>query len=309
MEIVTTPGAVNGKAKASRVAWKHGEWIFLQVESLLYQASAVTGDLELAKSRKGERPAFLVALLEDLATQGVLLTEHGNTKRAPRDAVWTVRSAASEELNAKSKPYQAIIVSTALAPHLPGLEDANYAPTIVPSDDDIEQQTAPQASPEPVAATSSTLPSGNTSAEADDPLSMLDAIDPLPTSPVETFHSLGQPLPPLPELPQGFQIAPDTPQPGRKSRPNDLNGNLTTRNPSESLMPTHNTKPLTAAILNAKIRAATTEYGLEIRQIGDRKIAIFDADEVSKDYKFDPENLPEGVKFIAEKGCLVMVAE
>lgn len=124
------PGRVNGTNAANRVAWKHGEWLYISDAKLRAAIAKMTGDTDYNMlPHRGNMHAFTLELMAQLAAAGNLLQEHDGQKFSEKRALFTTKSAVPGKTPVENK---FILVANVRA--FPGLEnaaDCKAAPQIV----------------------------------------------------------------------------------------------------------------------------------------------------------------------------------
>lgn len=128
--VLLEPGRVNGANAASRVAWKHGEWLYINDARLRGAVARKTGDSGYNNlPHRGNMHGFTLELMAQLSEMGALLKEHNGRKFSEKRAIYTTRSAVPGKTSIESK-----FVIVAKASAFPGLEnaaDCKTAPEIV----------------------------------------------------------------------------------------------------------------------------------------------------------------------------------
>lgn len=128
--VLLEPGRVNGANAATRVAWKHGEWLYISDAKLRAAVAAATGDSGYNMlPHRGNMHAFTLELMAQLAAAGFLLQEHKGRKFSEKRALYTTASSVPGKTAVESK-----FVMVANVKAFPGLEnaaDCKAAPQIV----------------------------------------------------------------------------------------------------------------------------------------------------------------------------------
>ena len=242
VDVIESPEAINSKNRNMRVAWKHGDWVYVQIKPLMGQVAGLTDELGLAEKGPA-RSRFLDALLHSLATKGVLFRGEDANRVAPENAIWTVQSSGAGQ-NGRATPYEALIVHGSIADNIHALPDCTYPPHIV--------ENGKPSSVQP-----------HTAKAAEEPLNLvLDATEPE--------------------------------QGGRTASEYDV------------VAFTCHEKPLTLNALASCAGDETSMYGRILRETSTGKFALFDEDELAKDFSFDISDLPSGITYLANKRKLVV---
>lgn len=128
--VLLEPGRVNGTNVSTRIAWKHGEWLYISDAKLRAAVANLTGDSEYnTLPHRGNMHPFTLGLMAQLAESGNLLQEHDGRKFSEKRALFTTRSAVPGKAPVDSK---FVLVANVRA--FPGLEnaaDCKAAPQIV----------------------------------------------------------------------------------------------------------------------------------------------------------------------------------
>lgn len=124
------PGRVNGTNASTRVAWKHGDWLYISDAKLRAAVSTMTGDTGYnVLPHRGNMHAFTLELMAQLAATNNLLQTHDGQKFSEKRALYTTRSSVSGKTPVESK-----FVLVANVKAFPGLEnaaDCKVAPEII----------------------------------------------------------------------------------------------------------------------------------------------------------------------------------
>lgn len=130
VEALSEYGAVNGQSKASRLAWKNGQWAFIL---LIPCAERIAAKLDLPPVQPGGegRSLGITMLLDQLAAAELLYC--GDPARAPRAAIWNVTSDTRGNVE-EARKYQVIVASTRVAAYLDNIPDCDHRPTITDAD-------------------------------------------------------------------------------------------------------------------------------------------------------------------------------
>jgi len=114
------PGRVNGTNATTRVAWKHGEWLYINDARLRSVVADRTGDSGYnALPHRGNMHTFTLDLMAQLAAGGNLLQEHEGHKFSEKRAIYTTTSAVPGKT-----PVESRFVIVARVGAFPGLENA-----------------------------------------------------------------------------------------------------------------------------------------------------------------------------------------
>lgn len=128
--ILLEPGRVNGTNTSTRIAWKYGEWLYINDAKLRNAVAERLGDSDYAKlPHRGNMHPFTLDLLAQLAANGNLLQEHENRKYSEKRAIYTTRSAVPGKTPVDSKFV--IVAKTAAFPGLENAADCKAQPVIV----------------------------------------------------------------------------------------------------------------------------------------------------------------------------------
>ncbi len=286
LEAIENPGAVNGKDRSKRLAWKHGEWLYVMKDGLLPSVAGIAGDLTLIQPKEGSGERFMTALLHDLAARGLLLIQHEGETREPGDALWSVKSARSAEVEDATTPYTAFIVKVDVAIQTAQIPDCAYPPQIV-----------------------STLQHGATRTPiALDALMEGDlALPALPPLASEASDEDGQPSETGARL--VYAEAP------RRREGSERNGGARRGPSSEEKMRhmsqkhgtfTCNGIALTYDALANLAACGSPEFGLRLKEINGKRLALFDRARLAEAFIFDIEALPDDVRHLVEQDVLVV---
>ena len=286
LEAIETPGAVNGKDRSKRIAWKHGEWLYVMKDGLLPSVAGIAGDLTLIQPKQGSGERFMTALLHDLAARGLLLTQHEGETREPGDALWSVKSARSADVQDTTTPYAAFIVRVDVAIQTAQIPDCAYPPQIV---------SRSQPGPTRVAIALDAL--------MDDDF-VLPPLPPLPSeAPAEDGH------PPETGAPTVYAEAPQWPQ--RSDRNAGSRRGLSSDAKARHTSQKHDTFTCNGIVLTydalANLAACgSPEFGLRLKEINGKRLAVFDRAQLAKAFVFDIEALPDDVRHLVEQDVLVV---
>lgn len=128
--VLMEPGRINGTNASTRVAWKHGEWLYISDAKLRAAVAKLTGDSGYNMlPHRGNMHPFTLELMAQLASSGNLLQEHEGQRFSEKRALFTTQSAVPGKTPVESK---FILVANVRA--FPGLEnaaDCKAAPQIV----------------------------------------------------------------------------------------------------------------------------------------------------------------------------------
>ncbi len=286
LEAIETPGAVNGKDRSKRLAWKHGEWLYVMKDSLLPSVAGIAGDLTLIQPKQGSGERFMSALLHDLAARGLLLLQHEGETREPGDALWSVKSARSAEVEDATTPYPALIVRVDVAIQTTQIPDCAYPPQIV---------SRSQQGPTRAAIALDAL--------MDDDAA-LPALPPLPS---EASDEDGQPA--ETGAPSVYAEAPQWPQ--RSERNAGARRGPSSESKTRHASQKHDTFTcngiaLTYDALANLAACGSPEFGLRLKEINGKRLAVFDRARLAEAFIFDIEALPEDVRHLVEQDVLVV---
>lgn len=256
-ELLSEHKRINGTSKLDRLAWKHGDWVYVSADQLATLASQRLADKSIAGVAAGRSP-FMATLLESLAERQWLY--RGSPARAPAKSIWTAASSSSGDTRRATK-YQAIVVSTALAPYCNALDDCTYPPLLL--DDDAGELARPPApTPRPTAA-----------AKPDD--------TPDPDDFAAAFRNCME----HDQMQQTDQPRSDTVAfRSNKKAPGAVSK-----------------EPLTSGILVQMAHAAQPLYGMERREVNGSNVLIFDVFLLQNDFEFDLDEAPKGTKYATGK--------
>lgn len=128
--VLLEPGRVNGSLSAQRIAWKYGEWLYINDGRLRDAVSARVGDNDYTRQPyRGNMSPFTLDLLAQLAERGALLQELNGRKYSPKRAIYNTTSAVQGKA-----PVETRFVIVAKVSAFPGLEnaqDCKAAPVVV----------------------------------------------------------------------------------------------------------------------------------------------------------------------------------
>lgn len=114
------PGRVNGANASSRIAWKHGEWVYISDAKLRAAIAVKTGDSAYnVLPHRGNMHSFTLELMAQLAANKHLLQEHNGQRFSEKRALYTTVSAV-----AGKTPVESRFVLVANVKAFPGLENA-----------------------------------------------------------------------------------------------------------------------------------------------------------------------------------------
>jgi hypothetical protein len=120
---------VNGTNTSKRIAWKHGEWLYINDARLRAAVAERTGDSGYMQLSRGQMHAFTLELLDHLASGGHLLQEHEGARYSPKRAIWTTRLNVPGKLDVETKFV--IVTKVAAFPLLANVSDCKSPPVIV----------------------------------------------------------------------------------------------------------------------------------------------------------------------------------
>lgn len=128
--VLLEPGRVNGTNAATRVAWKHGEWLYISDAKLRSAVARKTGDSGYNEPpHLGSMHRFTLELMARLAEKGALLQEIDGHHFSEKRAIYTTRSATPGKSAVESKFV--IVAKTSAFPGLENVADCRSAPEIV----------------------------------------------------------------------------------------------------------------------------------------------------------------------------------
>lgn len=114
------PGRVNGANASARIAWKHGEWIYISDAKLRAAIAVKTGDSAYnVLPHRGNMHPFTLDLMAQLAANKHLLQEHNGQRFSEKRALYTTVSSVAGKTPVESK-----FVLVASVKAFPGLENA-----------------------------------------------------------------------------------------------------------------------------------------------------------------------------------------
>lgn len=129
VSILLEPNRVNGRNAAARVAFKHGDWIYVSDAKLRRAVSERTEDSSLMElPNRGVMHPWTLTLMEELHAKGALKVEHQGAVYSPRRAVFNTLSRVEGHPDREDKFV--IVVSTSLFPALARIPDCKAAPEI-----------------------------------------------------------------------------------------------------------------------------------------------------------------------------------
>lgn len=128
--VLLEPGRVNGTNAATRIAWKHGEWLYISDAKLRSAVAGKTGDSGYnALPHRGNMHAFTMELMAQLAEGKNLLQEHNGRKFSEKRAIYTTRSAVSGKAPVENRFV--IVAKVDAFPGLGNAADCKVAPEII----------------------------------------------------------------------------------------------------------------------------------------------------------------------------------
>lgn len=128
--ILLEPGRVNGANASTRVAWKHGDWLYISDAKLRGAVASTTGDSSYnTLPHRGNMHSFTLGLMAQLAADGNLLQEHNGRKYSEKRAIYTTRSAVPGKTSLESRFV--VVARTKAFPGLENAVDCKSAPEIV----------------------------------------------------------------------------------------------------------------------------------------------------------------------------------
>lgn len=128
--VLLEPGRVNGANAATRIAWKHGEWLYISDAKLRGAVARKTGDSGYnALPHRGNMHAFTLELMAQLAERGNLLQQLNGRKFSEKRSIYTTRSTVPGKTSVESKFV--IVAKTSAFPGLENAADCKTAPEIV----------------------------------------------------------------------------------------------------------------------------------------------------------------------------------
>jgi len=164
-DVLNKPDRINGRKNKERIAFKHGEWLYLDEELLRLSISEATNSNQYLTSKAPGVPkihSYTQALLEQLHAKGLLRCPAGAF--SAEAALYRTRS----QVDGKSPKERdaVIIVRTDAFPWTKNIPDCKACPQV------IEASPLPVAAPpqcDTVAVSTDTIAS-DTNSEADDPV-------------------------------------------------------------------------------------------------------------------------------------------
>lgn len=128
--ILLEPGRVNGTNTSVRIAWKHGEWLYINDAKLRNAVAERLGDSDYAKlPHRGNMHPFTLELMAQLAANENLLQEHEGRKYSEKRAIYTTKSAVPGKTPVESKFV--VVAKTTAFPGLENAADCKAQPIIV----------------------------------------------------------------------------------------------------------------------------------------------------------------------------------
>lgn len=252
---------VNGKSLARRLAWKHGEWVYVCVGPFAAWAKRRLNDSGLVPNAPATN-MFLATLLSMLASEGWLYL--GDPARAPGDAVWTTASSSTGDVS-EANQYKTIVITVAAAPHLANIDDCRYPPMLLDSD------AGELANPKPATTTGEDPVVEEMDAAVDGDGDGGDFLaDFVGRSVVAESRGLDK----LDGAKKCDTVA------HRRNKNSDAR---------------HGKRTLTAGILAEYAKSKTAMYGHETVIRNEFEFHLFDAQLLETDFAFDRNNLPTGV--------------
>lgn len=128
--ILLEPGRVNGANASTRIAWKHGDWLYISDAKLRGAVASKTGDSGYnSLPHRGNMHAFTLGLMAQLAADGNLLQEHNGRKFSEKRSIYTTRSIVPGKTSLEGRFV--IVARTRAFPGLENAADCKTAPEIV----------------------------------------------------------------------------------------------------------------------------------------------------------------------------------
>lgn len=128
--VLLEPGRVNGTNASTRVAWKHGEWLYIGDAKLRAAVASKTGDTSYnVLPHRGNMHTFTLELMAQLAASGFLLQDHEGQKFSEKRALYTTRSSVPGKTLVESKFV--LVANVKAFPGLDNAADCKVAPEIV----------------------------------------------------------------------------------------------------------------------------------------------------------------------------------
>lgn len=129
VDLIESPDAVNSKSKPRRLGWKHGEWTFIQLDSLTRAAAKLADDKGILLD--GAKGRFIQTLLRQLGAKGWLYVGEG---RNPEGSIWNVISSRTEASSDTANSYDAIVIRSEASVRLAATADCPASPRILDQD-------------------------------------------------------------------------------------------------------------------------------------------------------------------------------
>jgi hypothetical protein len=128
--VLLEPGRVNGTNAANRIAWKHGEWLYISDAKLRAAVAKLTGDTSYnTLPHRGNMHPFTLELMAQLAASGNLLQEFDGQRFSEKRALFTTVSAVPGKTPIENKFI--LVARTRAFPGLENAMDCKAAPQIV----------------------------------------------------------------------------------------------------------------------------------------------------------------------------------
>lgn len=123
--VLLESGRVNGGNSLERVAWKHGQWLYINDFKLRNAVSKKTGDSSYnALPHRGQMHSFTLGLMAELSMQGHLLQEFEGRTYSEKRAIFTTQSSVLSKKDKTTKAIETQFVIVAKVKAFPGLENA-----------------------------------------------------------------------------------------------------------------------------------------------------------------------------------------
>lgn len=122
--ILLQPGRVNGGNTRERIAWKHGQWLYINDFKLRSAVASKTNDKSYEVSKRGQMHEFTLTLMEVLSQRGQLLQEFEGKTYSAKRAIFNTRSSITNKKTKSTDMIETSFVIVAKAKAFPGLENA-----------------------------------------------------------------------------------------------------------------------------------------------------------------------------------------
>jgi hypothetical protein len=127
--VLSRNNAINGRNSKERIAYKHGEWLYIHDAKLRSAIAEETGDESYARTPKqGVMSDFTLELMAILSAHGYLLQEFNGKYYSEKRAIFTTGALVKEQ---SIETRFVIIVSIKAFPWLSSIEDCKIAPNIL----------------------------------------------------------------------------------------------------------------------------------------------------------------------------------